>query len=329
MRYALMAVWLLFCPPALAEVSVGVRVAIPGLSIGINMPYYPDLAVVPGYPVYYAPDYDGNYFFYDGLYWIFVDDVWYSSYWYNGPWDLVEPEYVPVFILRIPVYYYRRPPVYFREWVPAEPPHWGERWGHDWEHRHRDWSRWSPGEGPAPAPLPEYQRQYVGSNYPHPEEQRVLQQRNYQYRPHDAVVRPQYQRQLQRRNDREERQDRRVMPGTPVGPQQDGQPRPRQQNRAMPGTPVAPRGESRQWQREEMQGNGSPRGEVRSNEMPRAVGPQGQERAVQGQVQGQPQQQQRPQQKRRPTQQQQEQQQQQEERPQRGGWPGEGRGGER
>ena len=237
MRYALMALWLLLCPPALADVSVGVRVAIPGLSIGINMPYYPEMAVVPGYPVYYAPAFDGNYFFYDGMYWVFVDDAWYASYWYNGPWDLVEPEYVPVFILRVPVYYYRRPPVYFRAWVPAEPPHWGERWGHDWEHRHRDWGRWSPGEGPAPAPLPDYQRRYVGENYPHPEEQHVLQQRYYDYRPHDAVVRPQYQRQMQRVNPGQwQRQEREV--------QGEVRDRPRQRvmpyvpPSALPGTPA-------------------------------------------------------------------------------------------
>ena len=154
MRYALMAVWLLLSPAALAEVSVGVRISVPGVSIGINVPAYPDLVLVPGYPVYYAPDLDTNYFFYDGLYWIYVDDHWYVSDWYNGPWGLVEPDYVPVFLLRIPVFYYMRPPVFFHAWVPAEPPHWGEHWGHDWARRHADWTRWSPGGGPAPAPLP-------------------------------------------------------------------------------------------------------------------------------------------------------------------------------
>ena len=43
---------------------------------------------VPGYPVYYAPDIGGNYFFYDGRYWVYQDDNWYSSSWYNGPWDV-------------------------------------------------------------------------------------------------------------------------------------------------------------------------------------------------------------------------------------------------
>ena len=70
-----------------------------GVSIGINLPAYPRLVPVPGYPVYYAPSVDSNYFFYDGLYWVFDGDNWYESRWYNGPWSLVEPDAVPIFLL--------------------------------------------------------------------------------------------------------------------------------------------------------------------------------------------------------------------------------------
>lgn len=114
MRYLLLAVPLvLFQAPATqAQVSVGIDV--PGVTIGINLPIYPDLERVPGYPVYYAPQAPGNYFFYDGLYWAFQRDEWYSSAWYNGPWRRVAPYYVPVYVLRVPVRYYRQPPVYFK-----------------------------------------------------------------------------------------------------------------------------------------------------------------------------------------------------------------------
>ena len=76
--------------PATAQVSIGV-------SIGINLPVFPELVVVPGYPVYYAPTVTANYFFYDGLYWVFnvEDGQWYSSSWYNGPWVFVEAAFVP------------------------------------------------------------------------------------------------------------------------------------------------------------------------------------------------------------------------------------------
>ena len=38
------------------------------VSIGINVPVYPQMVVVPGYPVYYAPQLNSNYFLYDGMY---------------------------------------------------------------------------------------------------------------------------------------------------------------------------------------------------------------------------------------------------------------------
>src|SRR5213082_3391562 len=101
--------------PAAAQVNFGVGIAAPGLSI--NLSSYPQLVPVPGYPVYYAPQLNSNYFFYDGLYWVYDGNNWYASSWYNGPWELVTPEAVPLFILRVPVRYYRRPPTYFRAWT--------------------------------------------------------------------------------------------------------------------------------------------------------------------------------------------------------------------
>ena len=41
---------------------------------------------VPGYPVYYAPGLVSNYFFNDGMYWVYQDDNRYASSWHNGPW---------------------------------------------------------------------------------------------------------------------------------------------------------------------------------------------------------------------------------------------------
>ena len=116
--------------PAMAQISLGI--ALPGLSIGFNLPGYPRMVPVPGQPVYYAPSVNANYFFHDDLYWLFQDDRWYSSAWFNGPWNGVEPTAVPVYVLRVPVRYYRRAPDYFRGWAPAAPPRWGDRWGSDW-----------------------------------------------------------------------------------------------------------------------------------------------------------------------------------------------------
>jgi hypothetical protein len=79
-----------FAPRATAQVSIGI--GLPSASIGINVPLYPDLVPVPGYPVYYDPRLHSNLFFYDGLYWVYAEDNWYASSWYNGPWDLISPE---------------------------------------------------------------------------------------------------------------------------------------------------------------------------------------------------------------------------------------------
>jgi hypothetical protein len=165
------------------------------VSIGINLPVYPEFVQVPGYPVYYAPRLNSNYFFYDGLYWVYQGDNWYASEWYNGPWALVAPEVVPLYILRIPVRYYRRPPGFFRGWRADAPPRWGQHWGNEWEQRRSGWDRWDRRSVPAPAPLPVYQRQYSGNRYPTVERQQALQSQNYRYQPRDEVVRQHYQQQ--------------------------------------------------------------------------------------------------------------------------------------
>lgn len=177
---------------------LGVATAAPAqVNIGINISLFPELVQVPGYPVYYAPRHDANYFFYDGLYWVLVDDVWYSSDWYNGPWYRVAPDYVPVYLLRVPVRYYRHPPAYFRGWQPNAPPRWGEHWGRDWEQRRAGWDRWNRAAVPKPAPLPTYQRRYSGDRYPRADEQHALNNRNYSYRPRDTMVRDHVRPQVQ------------------------------------------------------------------------------------------------------------------------------------
>ena len=197
MRFRSIAVSaLLACAtPALAQLSINFFGS-PGVSIGINLPVYPTLQRIPGYPVYYAPGVNTNYFFYDGLYWVFDGDNWYASSWYNGPWRMVDRFYVPDYVLRVPVRYYRHAPAYFRGWRRDAPPRWSEHWGSSWEQRRGGWDRWNRSSAPAPAPLPSYQRQYSGSRYPQQvTEQATLNQRNYRYQPRDNVAREAYQYQ--------------------------------------------------------------------------------------------------------------------------------------
>lgn len=217
--------------PASAQVSISL--GFPNVSIGINLPLYPELEPIPGYPVYYAPRLDSNYFFYDGMYWVYQRDSWYASSWYNGPWALVDPEIVPLFVLRIPVRYYRQPPVYFRDWQLDAPPRWENFWGYGWAQRRSGWDRWDHRSAHAPAPLPIYQRQYTGDRYPRGEQQQRLHDQQYRYQPQDPVVRKQYQGQrVQRAPEQPQR-------GTP-GSREEKHPAPQGAQRYNPYLPQAP-----------------------------------------------------------------------------------------
>jgi hypothetical protein len=190
MRYLLVASSLLLGSVTSAHAQVSVSIGVPGVDIGINVPVYPELVRVPGYPVYYDPRASGNYFFYDGAYWVYQGDNWYTSSWYNGPWQVVGPEYVPLYVLRVPVRYYRRPPPYFRGWRADAPPRWGQHWGHDWERHRGGWDRWDRRSVPRAAPLPVYQRGYSGDRYPRaPEHQHSIRSEQYRYQPREDVTR--------------------------------------------------------------------------------------------------------------------------------------------
>jgi hypothetical protein len=142
-RHTFIALALLTGLAAPATAQFSISIGLPHVSIGVNLPFFPQLVLVPGYPVYYAPDLDSNYFFYDGLYLVYQDDNWYSSDWYNGPWGVVDPSDVPLFVLRVPVRYYRSPPSYFRGWASSAPPRWGDHWGPAWQQRRPGWDRWN------------------------------------------------------------------------------------------------------------------------------------------------------------------------------------------
>ncbi len=239
MRYVLVILCLLFCSvtSANAQVSVGIGIGLPNVSIGINLPLFPELVPVPGYPVYYAPQVDSNYFFYDGMYWVFMDGNWYGSDWYNGPWVLVEPDAVPLFILRVPVRYYRVPPPFFRGWRADAPPMWGRHWGRGWEEHHRGWDRWNRSAVPARAPLPVYQRQYTGDRYPRRvEQQQRLRSEHYRYQPHNEAIRQHYREQRGPAPLQRERRD--GAPGRGQGPREYQRPAPLPQ-----GGPAGPRPE--------------------------------------------------------------------------------------
>jgi len=163
--------------------------------IDVDLPAYPEMQPVEDLPVYYAPNVDSNYFFYDGLYWDYNNDGWYSSPWYNGPWTFVDPVYVPTYILWVPVRYYHHRPGYWNGWAGNRPPRWGAHWGPRWQENHnRVYAGGGTQRGVERAPLPNYQRQFTRANYPRaPQQQYQLHAQQYNYQPREHIVRQQYQ----------------------------------------------------------------------------------------------------------------------------------------
>ena len=210
MRLFLIALSMLLLQGAPAQAAVSVRIGIPGIHIGINVPAYPRLVRVPGHPVYYDPRLDLNLFFYDGLYWVLRGDDWYVSSWYDGPWDWVDPYDVPVYLLRVPVRYYRVPPPYFRGWYVDAPPRWSEHWGRDWQKRRDGWDSRDNRHYPPPAPLPNYQRDYSGDRYPREQvQQRSIRTERYRYEPRESMTHKYYQGQQGRSGSQDKGRDNR------------------------------------------------------------------------------------------------------------------------
>ncbi len=136
-----------------AHAQVQARIDVGGIDIGIHLGGPPALTVIPGAPVYYAPQAPENIFFYAHQYWAFAGAGWYVAPTWNGPWAVVEPVYVPAPILQIPVAYYHVPPGHWKEWRREAPPRWEEHYGREWheEPHERGWrereEHWTRGEG--------------------------------------------------------------------------------------------------------------------------------------------------------------------------------------
>lgn len=186
LRIALLTLTLIAAAPSRADIDIHIDVR-------------PELVPVPGYPVYYASNLAVNYFFYDGAYWLYYNDRWYVSEWHDGPWQYVDPFDVPDFLLRVPVRYYRRPPVYFHAWHYDAAPRWGYHWGPSWERRRPHWNRWDHRHVPPRAPLPRHQHQRQLHQQQQWQRQRQHEQRQHQQQRQHEQRREQQQHQHQHR----------------------------------------------------------------------------------------------------------------------------------
>jgi hypothetical protein len=98
-----------------AEAGVNVNVNIgPPAPPPIIVSSPPRVVVVPGSPVYYAPDASVNLFVYGGRYYTFHEGAWFVGPRHVGPWTFIAVDRVPAPVVAVPVKYYRV--------APAAPP---------------------------------------------------------------------------------------------------------------------------------------------------------------------------------------------------------------
>src|SRR5499427_1970281 len=83
----------------------------------------------------------GNVFFCTHQYWAFAKGGWYVGPSCSGPWVVVEPAYVPMPVLRVPVRYYAAPPPSWKGWRREAPPQGGASYGREWHEaaHERNW----------------------------------------------------------------------------------------------------------------------------------------------------------------------------------------------
>ena len=102
--------------PGAAQINIGINIGTPSPPpppIVITAP--PQLVVVPGTPVLYAPAVPHNYFFYSKKYYVLHEGAWFSAPAHHGPWTFIALEQVPQPLLRVPVAYYKIPPGQLKE----------------------------------------------------------------------------------------------------------------------------------------------------------------------------------------------------------------------
>ncbi len=118
---------------AAAAVNINIGIGAPLPAVVLAAP--PQVVLIPGSPVYYAPDAGINLFFYSGRWYRRHNNGWYRASYYNGPWAYMPPSRVPAAFVRIPGNYYRPMPygLQKKRWREEEREHHehGER-----HHRH-------------------------------------------------------------------------------------------------------------------------------------------------------------------------------------------------
>ncbi len=91
------------------DVHIGIGVPVPPPPpVVIGAP--PTVVLIPSTPVYYAPDYGIELFFYSDHWWRKYNGYWFNATNYNGPWVYVAPSQIPPVLIKLPPDYHKIPP---------------------------------------------------------------------------------------------------------------------------------------------------------------------------------------------------------------------------
>lgn len=110
--------FLIIGPVGTAQAEVNVNINIGPPPIVVSEP--PTVVMMPQSGIYFVPGYSFDVFFYNGYWWSPRGDRWYRAGQYNGPWGIVQRNYVPEPLFSVPknyrAVYKNERPINYKQW---------------------------------------------------------------------------------------------------------------------------------------------------------------------------------------------------------------------
>lgn len=101
---------------AQAEVNVNINIGPPPIVVSAPA----QVVMMPQTGIYFVPGISYDLFFYNGYWWSQRGDNWYRAGEYNGPWVVIQRNYVPGYLLKVPknyrAVYKNEKPINYGQW---------------------------------------------------------------------------------------------------------------------------------------------------------------------------------------------------------------------
>ena len=116
--FVLMFAFLVLVSAKTAQAEVNVNINIGPPPIVVSEP--PEVVMMPQTGIYFVPSASFDVFFYDGYWWSPRGDRWYRANQYKGPWGIVQRNYIPAPLFKVPnnyrVVYKKERPINYKQW---------------------------------------------------------------------------------------------------------------------------------------------------------------------------------------------------------------------